>query len=162
MNVFYRSTAFTITSVCFQEEGCGETKDGGGGRPEWILYRLDKYLLPPSREPDLMMRDQKMMKRRRRRRTNDLGEGEGEDDESREAKLRHPSLGESGEGAVFNDVWQYFSILIATRDYSAACRRPIRGQRTETIARRCIMQLSAIWRCTSRNSVFARKVIEMQ
>ena|SRR5271155_5541341 len=108
MNVFYRSTAFTIISVCFQEEEWGDTKDGGGGRPELIPDRLDKYLLPPCREPDLIMRDQKMMKRRRRRRTNDLGEGEGFDDESREATLRHPSLRESrqsgGEGAVFNDV----------------------------------------------------------
>ena len=107
MNIFYRSTAFTIILVFFQEEECGDTKGGGGGRPEWILDRLDKYLLRPCREPDLM-RDQKMMKRRRRRRTNDLGEGEGFDDESREATLRHPSLGESrqsGEGAkLFNYV----------------------------------------------------------
>jgi hypothetical protein len=119
MNVFYRSTAFTIISVCFQEEGCGDTKDGGEGRPEWIPDRLDKYLLPPCREPDLMMRDQKMMKRRRRRRTNDLGEGEGFDDESREATLRHPSLGESrqsgGEGAKVAYLTTCVAILIATK-----------------------------------------------
>jgi hypothetical protein len=162
MNVFYRSTAFTIISVCFQGEEWGDTKDGGGERPELILDRLDKYLLRPCREPDLMMTDQKMKKRRRRRRTNDLEEGEGFDDESREATLRHPSLGgikeNCGEGAkVHIRVWQF---LLQPNLKRLLSRRPIRGQRTETIARRC--SFSAIWRCTSRSSASARKGTEMQ
>jgi len=95
MNIFYGSTAFTTISAFFKEREWGDTMGGGGGRREWILYKLDKCLLPPSRERDLPTRDQRMKRTRRRKRSGGLEEGEeeGVDDESREATLRHPSLG---------------------------------------------------------------------
>jgi len=78
-------------------------------------------------------------------------EGEGVDDESREATLRHPSLGEGGQqgksGAMGGKkvfILSVVAIRIATHEMTQHAG-PIRRQRIEAIARR--RRFSATWRC---------------